>query len=596
MEDPSRWIRKVGVPIFKAHERKDPATGQLIKVDLPKLYRIAANMQRLEREGGVPIRMTLGHTEPNKSEPEQPPVGGYYKNARVQPFGPKGEPAVVVDEWLDPQYAPVRKNFPYRSAEYYDDAEQITGVALLTRDPFLDLGVVAYERGDPTMYGNDPKVQRMCREFIDQGNKSSLLHYTADSKPDRRINYAKNGRKPVLYHMTLGEVPVAENVQTGQAQGTVPALPAPTPYAGGQWPWHSEHTRANIGQQHSSQFLYDGRGGSQGRGAPAMNGRNQGRGRPGRYAEEGPMGPPPGGPSDMGGGPPGGGDPLQQLQMLLMGAVEVLGQMTGEGGAPPGPPQEPFPPSEPDGDEQYARYAAQTRQRQYANQGQRRPAGRSGYGRTPGRYEGEEAPVNYGQPRPTPYGATPAPQQPVRTISGKPVGEASTVGQLTYQVNQLNQVVRHLAYERDAADTQACAAEIQRLADNGYPVGEYELGELKAKNRDQRGAYIEHIVTRYAKIGTEQMPQILGDPTPSGPDPRAGAPLSKEEMDAAIKLAATMPGDNHTAYSRALEQVRYGRTNGGTQYGRAGYPQQAPQGPNDQQQGPGFNPNPYGNA
>ena len=41
LNDPRRWIIKKNVPIFKAHERTDPNTKQLIRVDEPKLYRIA---------------------------------------------------------------------------------------------------------------------------------------------------------------------------------------------------------------------------------------------------------------------------------------------------------------------------------------------------------------------------------------------------------------------------------------------------------------------------------------------------------------------------------------------------------------------------
>lgn len=681
LNDPQRWVIKRGVPLFKAHERTDPATGQLIKVDLPKLYRIASNMQRLERRDGVPVRTTLGHTEPEKPETQQPPVAAYYKNARVQPFGPKGEAAIVADEWLDPQYAPVRKNYPYRSAEYYDDAEQITGVALLTRDPYLDLGVVAYERGD------------------------SLVCYTADSKPDRRVNYQRNGRRPVLYHLVMGEVPMQPQPTNygnwgGAAQGAVqggitgarlgagrgpygaavggaagavaggyhgyhepPSQPTQntaygtlsdnsnmigdglmgagmgamhggaggalvgaglgastgalqdkfqkgidhagdagrfsryedhdmngTPYAGGQWPWHSEHVPGKIGQHHDSAWRFaadrspagyemggivPGMGmmgghtqGPAGAVMGAMNNsryaNNPGRTRPpGRYAEEPPM--PPGGGGPPGG--PGGGDPLQQLQMLLMGAVEILGQMTGGGGAgpggpPPGPPEGPMPPE----GEEYARYQAQQRyaQQRYAQQGQQRPAPARGYGRQA--YEQPQAPVPYGAP-------DPRLAQPQRTISGRPVGEALELSKLNYQLQQQGQVIKMLAYERDRADTNECVTNIQRLADMGYPVGELEVGELKAKAPDQRDGYIQNIMTKYQKIGTEMMPQVLGDPTPAGPDPNLNRPTTKEEMEAALKIAAQNPADP-LAYNRALESIRYGRQGGQPlQYGQQLAPQ-----------------------
>lgn len=582
LNDPSRWIRKTGVPIFKAHERTDPATGQLIKVDLPKLYRIAANMQRLEREGGVPIRMTLGHTEPGKPEVQQPPIGGYYRNARVQPFGPKGEPAVVVDEWLDPQYQPVRKNFPYRSAEYYDDAEQITGVALLTRDPYLDLGVVAYDRG------SDPL---RCR--IDEFG------------PKPPTQYAWNGRQPTMYRLVLGEPMIPQPQPQPQASDPAMAVPPqadPTLYGqtnynpallagmmagqamgqrGQQYsaPWPGPaHQRANIGHNHpSGGAVYSGTPNGQGGGMLGFDtplggahlfGRQQQQSGPRRYADEGPP-PPPGGPGDAppgAGGPPG--DPLQQLQMLLMAAVEVLGQVTGggpagPGGAPPGAggpqaPQSPFPPEQEGRDGQYSRYGAPGASRGY-------PSRSGGGSRRPGRYSDEAQPVNYGNtPRPVPYGA---PVQ--RTISGQPVGYAMQLSQLQYKLAQQEHVLKMLAYERDAADTQACVAEIQRLADMGFPVSEYEVGELKAKGRDQRGAYIQHIMTHYQRVGTDMPPPLLGDPTPA-PAPDQNRPASKEEMEAALKLSDRSGG--RLDYNTALQQVRYGAPEAAGQVNRiAGY-------------------------
>lgn len=224
LSDPTRWIVKKGVPVFKPHERTDPNTGALIKVDLPKLYRIAQNMQRLERAGGVPIRMTLGHTEPGKPETQQPPMAGYYRNARVERFGPKGEPAIVVDEWLDPQYAPLRKNYPYRSSEYYDDAEQITGVALLTRDPFLDLGMVAYTRPcpGPVRYGRS-------------GREAAYVYTFGDDAVDNQT--------------TPGPVPVAPQTGIPTVQPAVPA-PQPTPYSH-PWPGPA-YVQSPMAQHHPS--------------------------------------------------------------------------------------------------------------------------------------------------------------------------------------------------------------------------------------------------------------------------------------------------------------------------------------------------------
>ncbi len=567
LNDPTRWVIKQGVPIFKSHERKDPATGNMIRVDVPKLYRIANNMSRMER-GGVPVRITLGHTEPAKPEHEQPPVGGYYRNPRVQPFGPKGEPAVVVDEWLDPQYAQQRKNFPYRSAEYYDDAESITGVALLTRDPYLDLGVVAYSRGEQPV-----------RCSVAGG----LISHT--SSAPRPLQYALNpatGRAPVMYRLTLGELPMnPQGLPTGQPQPTPQApvqyaapqpapymtaalLPpqyappqpgpyyaapqTPTPYGapvGYQGPWPGPAYQPSRAQQpHSSDWQY-------------------GRGRrPAAYAEEGPGGPPPGmggpppgaggpppgmgGPPPGAGGPPGGGgSPLEMaLEGLAMAADAIQQYMESESQAP----QEPFPPQGAGGPPPGG--AGPTMASRYG-----RPAGygrSAGYGRRP-------------QPR-APYARYDRAGAAPLTISGLPVGYQMKLDQMQYQNAQLEQGMKVLMYERDQADTQECVAEIRRLASMGYPVGEYEVGELKKQSRQNRPYYLEHIATKYAKVPTDHPPTMAGDPTP-GPVESTNRPLSREEMEAALNAAAATP-DDPNAYTNAINYMRGGGPgHGPTQYG-----------------------------
>lgn len=507
LADPTRWVIKRGVPIFKPHQRTDPNTQKLIRVDLPKLYRIAENLQRLERQGGVPIRMTLGHTEPGKAETEQPPVAGYYRNARVQRFGPKGEPAIVVDEWLDPQYTPHRKNYPYRSAEYYDDAEQITGVALLTRDPYLDLGVVAYDRGE------------------------SLVAYTRDSATPAPLMYERGvARHPVMYQLVIGEVPMPapqQPVNPPAAAGVPQIAPvyagqaSPTPYAG-PWPGPA-HRRANIGHRHQS-------GGA-------------------IYATEGP-------PPDMGGGPPGmpggggGGNPMEQLRDCLMQAVQIASELAGGGGGgppmgpggpPPGgggsAPETPFPDDE-----------EPTMSSRYG-QGGGRP--RAQAPRYP--HRGSYTPRQAYQRQPAPQAQEPQPQAPARTISGLPVGYQMKLDQLQYQNNEQAKAIQLLLYERDQADTEACAAEISRLAASGYQVGEYEFQELKAKPRAERAAYIQHITTKYQRIGTDTLPPLLGDPTP-GDAPNPNRPLTRDEMDKAIRLSESQ----NIPYDQAIHYIRGG--------------------------------------
>lgn len=545
LNDPTRWVVKTGVPIFKPHQRTDPATGQLIKVDVPKLYRIAANMQRLEKGGGVPVRMTLGHTEPGKPETQQPPVGGYYRNARVQPFGPKGEPAVVVDEWLDPQYAQVRKNFPYRSAEYYDDTEAITGVALLTRDPYLDLGVVAYTKSVPGP-----------------------------------VHYHRDGRPAVRYQLL-----------TNMGESAMPAPPQPTPY--GAWPMDSSqynphqtipHQHTNTGaiyanpaggppgvpgmppgmlpgmpgtedesQLHAlhhhlgkavdglSSYLSARRRSQYSPGAPVPpvppDGPFPGMGEPPMALPPmpgmpgaGPGGP--GGPPGLGGPPPGMGGPMG-MPPGMPGAPP--GGPPGLGGPPGAPPG--LPPLSPE-EEAYARYWGRAP----------RP-----YGTPPALPMGHPGNRYAAPAAPTPYAPPAGPVQ--TTISGLPVGYQMQVDQLRYQLEESQRAIKQLNYERDQLDTQACVAEIRRLASAGYPVGDWEVGELKKTPADQRAAYLEHISAKYQRIGTDTPPPILSDPTPDTSAP-ANRPASRDEMEAALKMAAQ--SSDPAAYHNALLYVRSG--------------------------------------
>lgn len=561
LSDPTRWVIKPGVPIFKAHQRKDPNTGQLIDVDLPKLYRIAHNITHMERQG-VPIRMTLGHTEPGKPEVQQPPVGGYYRNARVQPFGPKGEPAVVVDEWLDPQYAQVRKNFPYRSAEYYDDAEQITGVALLTRDPFLDLGVVAYDKGYTTGGANPP-----VRYATAPGRQPIFYHFVLGDDPMPA---------PAYPMQTPGYYPTAPQVQPAQPYGpgfagpvvppgyyppqaAAPMPPAPTPgYLPAQpgfvpplnvasQPMPYEQPAVPMAYAHPAQRYRNWPG-------PAYRKHNIGHSHPSGgavYATEtqpsmgGPGGGPGGDPSGGGGIPGGGENPIEMVAQLLTEAVSILTSMSGAPGAG-GPPSSPFPGGGGGGG------APPMMASRFA----RRPA-RPAFNRP--RYYSRD-----GQPLPPmpPQGAPQIPGQQ-RTISGLPVGYQMKVDQLQYQLNESNRALKLLYYERDQADTEACIAQIRHLAAQGYQVGEYEVGELKNKPRAERDAYLQHIVTRYQKIGTEMAPPILGDPTPAdaGDPAMMNRPATREEMEAALKLTA---GSANTGdYHKALHYIRTGQQPGG---------------------------------
>lgn len=500
LNDPRKWIIKPGVPIFKPHRRVNPANNEIIDVDLPKLYQIAANMQRLEREGGVPTRGTLGHTEPGKPQTQQPPVALWYRNARVQPFGPKGEPAIVADEWLDPQYAAHRKNYPFRSAEYYDDTQLITGVALLTEDPYLDLGVVAYSRSTPgpVRYSADGKV-RTSHELLfreDDGmnpTTPTVQAATGGVPPTPQVPAAQLA--PAMYANALAPQP-----QFGVPQPPVwAAQPAPTPYSG--FPQAQAPYGQNIGHQQNQSWMGPGVAAY---GAPGMSPPQPGA-RPAHLE-------------------PDGDEPLHQLHHHLTQAAAHLSRYLG-GNKPAayGPAESPM-------DAPF-------------------PQGAGGMPQAAGMGTAEQP---YSR-----YSRQPAQPQQVLTLTGQPVGQQLEVDRLKAELAATNQAVQALMYERDRADGEACAAEIGRLAAQGYMVGEQEVVELKNKRTPEaRAAYINTIQTRYQRVGTEQLPVQMGDPTLAmAPQQADNRPATQAEMETAL---AAMNRNPQLPYHEALRYARNG--------------------------------------
>jgi hypothetical protein len=136
--NPAENVRIAGVPVFKANEHATEGD----------LYAIAEKQrQNKERFGVLPV-ICFGHRQRDPQYPEtaQPEVIGYGDNARVGKFGPAGETALLMDLYIRRDMAEEAKRYPFRSSEYYPAAKEITGIALLRRDPKLDLGILAFQR------------------------------------------------------------------------------------------------------------------------------------------------------------------------------------------------------------------------------------------------------------------------------------------------------------------------------------------------------------------------------------------------------------------------------------------------------------------
>lgn len=158
------------MPIFKPHKRikKGEEVYRITEKDLPGIVR---NIQRLEKEQGIVMRITDAHTKqvPTRSESEdQPNLFGFARNARIDYFGPDKEVGIVADEYYFPEYGEAASRLPFRSAEYYPQSKSIRGVAMLLQDPYLDLGMVAYSLSseEPQLYSlgeSDMPMETMGR-------------------------------------------------------------------------------------------------------------------------------------------------------------------------------------------------------------------------------------------------------------------------------------------------------------------------------------------------------------------------------------------------------------------------------------------------
>lgn len=141
LNDPARWVIKRGVPVFSCHDRKLPDGKIKYRVTDEDLVEIVQTMR--DRQGrGMPPRLTVGHInqDPNYPEHQQPKVIGYWLDPKLGEF--EGAPAVLADSYTKVEHQSDLKGRPYRSAEYIRRKNEIRGVAILARDPALDLGTV----------------------------------------------------------------------------------------------------------------------------------------------------------------------------------------------------------------------------------------------------------------------------------------------------------------------------------------------------------------------------------------------------------------------------------------------------------------------
>jgi hypothetical protein len=151
LDDPTQFRRVDRVAVFKPHRRVCP-DGTVIDVTDADLPEIASNVNRTYELDGELVRLVIGHRQqaPGFPEPLQPLVVGYARNYRAELVERPGGQALRLThtEYVRREHENEAGKYPGRSPEYDPVSKTITAVALLTRDPFLTLGTVAYEAGD----------------------------------------------------------------------------------------------------------------------------------------------------------------------------------------------------------------------------------------------------------------------------------------------------------------------------------------------------------------------------------------------------------------------------------------------------------------
>lgn len=162
--DPAAWdLILRGIPVFIPHQIKS-RDGRTISVDEKRLRQIANNINKSFKSRGVPVKYQEGHTLPPTEVPQghQPEIHAYGIGARVGKWGPGQKLGLLLDMYVLPGHLSRVRQFPFRSAEFYDDRDNITAVALLRTDPRLDMGVVFYAQDDLTVSYDQNFARVLC--------------------------------------------------------------------------------------------------------------------------------------------------------------------------------------------------------------------------------------------------------------------------------------------------------------------------------------------------------------------------------------------------------------------------------------------------
>lgn len=198
LKDASRWVVKKNVPIFIPHVRKGTNGQELYRITENDLRDIAAVCNSRAAEG-VLGKLQIGHTLKDKPETEQPPLAGLFQNYQPSRFGPEGKPCLSADFYYLKSQFETSKKYPFRSAEYYPNTKEITAVALLQRDPELDMGMLLFERKGPCYFYSSKELpmdfasQVIPDEAFDEKEASKFMLYMKKCFPKFYEQYGPGG-------------------------------------------------------------------------------------------------------------------------------------------------------------------------------------------------------------------------------------------------------------------------------------------------------------------------------------------------------------------------------------------------------------------
>ena len=190
------YVLVPNVPVFDEHKEYDE-NGKLVReFGRPQLEEIGEQCNLREEATGDLSPIGPGHTVRGEvasdgstrptAESNQPPVWGYARNWKVQPFGPAGRLALCPDFYIRRDKLEEFKTYPRRSVELWHKAGFIDWIALLRRTPMRDLGLISHVPDETRIIPRylQPKAEKAAAYERGVG----LLLYAMESNMDLAVN------------------------------------------------------------------------------------------------------------------------------------------------------------------------------------------------------------------------------------------------------------------------------------------------------------------------------------------------------------------------------------------------------------------------